>query len=219
MINARAQNAYGVAHFAQQNHVPQVRWENVDIIGDFIKNQMAKKQLEIMDKNYELAKDQAAFAREKFGYDQERDKVKDGQWDKQFEYNKFNDAENRKANFDLEAMRNRNALGQIVARNNFYRSAEDRELQNLIDIFTIDAQAQAERLNNSQKQVQKFYYDDDYATGNILAEGLNASRSKFKNIFGLDVEKLNEILKDPMLTAKHAKYYASQKINPRKVER
>ena len=44
MINARAQNAYGVAHFAQQNHVPQVRWENVDIIGDFIKNQMAKKQ-------------------------------------------------------------------------------------------------------------------------------------------------------------------------------
>ena len=37
MINARAQNAYGVAHFAQQNHVPQVRWENVDIIGDFIK--------------------------------------------------------------------------------------------------------------------------------------------------------------------------------------
>ena len=36
MINARAQNAYGVAHFAQQNHVPQVRWENVDIIGDFI---------------------------------------------------------------------------------------------------------------------------------------------------------------------------------------
>ena len=219
MINARAQNAYGVAHFAQQNHVPQVRWENVDIIGDFIKNQMAKKQLEMMDKNYELAKDQAAFAREKFGYDQERDKVKDGQWDKQFEYNKFNDAENRKANFDLEAVKNRNALGQIAARNNVYRNAENRELQNLIDIFTIDAQAQAERINNSQKQVQKFYYDDDYATGNTLAEGLKASKSKFKNIFGLDVEELNEILKDPMLIAKHAKYYASQKINPRKVER
>ena len=219
MINARAQNAYGVAHFAQQNHVPQVRWENVDIIGDFIKNQMAKKQLEMMDKNYELAKDQAAFAREKFGYDQERDKVKDVQWDKQFEYNKFNDAENRKHDFDLEAMRGRNNLAAINARENTYRSAENRELQNLIDIFTIDAQAQAERLNNSQKQVQKFYYDDDYATGNILAEGLNASRSKFKNIFGLDVEKLNEILKDPMLTAKHAKYYASQKVNPHKVER
>ena len=66
MINARAQNAYGVAHFAQQNHVPQVRWENVDIIGDFIKNQMAKKQLEMMDKNYELAKDQAALDKLRF---------------------------------------------------------------------------------------------------------------------------------------------------------
>ena len=219
MINARAQNAYGVAHFAQQNHVPQVRWENVDIIGDFIKNQMAKKQLEMMDKNYELAKDQAAFAREKFGYDQERDKVKDGQWQKEFDYKVIEADKNRKHDFDLEAVRGRNNLAAINARENTYRSAENRELQNLIDIFTIDAQAQAERLNNSQKQVQKFYYDDDYATGNILAEGLNASRSKFKNIFGLDAEKLNEILKDPMLTAKYAKYYASQKVNPHKVER
>lgn len=201
-------NVYGVAHFAKQNAVPQVEWKNIDIIGQYIDNLNKQKQLEMMDKSYELAKDQAAFAREKFGYDQERDKVKDGQWEKQFEYNKFNDAENRKANFDLENVRGRNNL-----------NAETRQLQDLIDIFTIDAQAQAERLNNSQKQVQKFYYDDDYATGNILAEGLNASRSKFKNIFGLDVEKLNEILKDPMLTAKHAKYYASQKVNPHKVER
>ena len=212
-------NVYGVAHFAKQNAVPQVEWKNIDIIGQYIDNLNKQKQLEMMDKSYELAKDQAAFAREKFGYDQERDKVKDVQWDKQFEYNKFNDAENRKANFDLEAMRGRNDLAAITARENAYRSAENRELQNLIDIFTIDAQAQAERLNNSQKQVQKFYYDDDYATGNILAEGLNASRSKFKNIFGLDVEKLNEILKDPMLTARYAKYYASQKVNPHKVER
>ena len=201
-------NVYGVAHFAKQNAVPQVEWKNIDIIGQYIDNLNKQKQLEMMDKSYELAKDQAAFVREKFGYDQERDKVKDGQWEKQFEYNKFNDAENRKANFDLENVRGRNNL-----------NAETRQLQDLIDIFTIDAQAQAERLNNSQKQVQKFYYDDDYATGNILAEGLNASRSKFKNIFGLDVEKLNEILKDPMLTAKHAKYYASQKVNPHKVER
>ena len=118
MINARAQNAYGVAHFAQQNHVPQVRWENVDIIGDFIKNQMAKKQLEMMDKNYELAKDQAAFAREKFGYDQERDKVKDGQWQKEFDYKVIEADKNRKHDFDLEAVKNRNALGQISARQN-----------------------------------------------------------------------------------------------------
>ena len=218
MANARAQNAYGVAHFAQQNHVPQVRWENVDIIGDFIKNQMAKKQLEMMDKNYELAKDQAAFAREKFGYDQERDKVKDGQWEKSFAFNASEADKNRQHAFDLEAVRNRNALGQIAARNNFYKSAENRELQNLIDIFTIDAQAQAERLNNSQKQVQKFYYDDDYATGNILAEGLNASRSKFKNIFGFDVEELGNILKDPVSTAKYAKFFASRKVNPQKQE-
>ena len=213
MINARAQNAYGVAHFAQQNHVPQVRWENVDIIGDFIKNQMAKKQLEMMDKNYELAKDQAAFAREKFGYDQERDKVKDGQWQKEFDYKVIEADKNRKHDFDLEAVKNRNALGQIAAKNNFYKSAENRELQNLIDIFTIDAQAQAERLNNSQKQVQKFYYDDDYATGNILAEGLNASRSKFKNIFGFDVEELGNILKDPVSAAKYAKFFASRKVS------
>ena len=126
MINARAQNAYGVAHFAQQNHVPQVRWENVDIIGDFIKNQMAKKQLELMDKNYELAKDQAAFAREKFGYDQERDKVKDGQWQKEFDYKVIEADKNRKHDFDLEAVKNRNALGQITARNHFYKSAVNR---------------------------------------------------------------------------------------------
>ena len=218
MINARAQNAYGVAHFAQQNHVPQVRWENVDIIGDFIKNQMAKKQLEMMDKNYELAKDQAAFAREKFGYDQERDKVKDGQWEKSLAFNASEADKNRQHAFDLEAVRNRNALGQIAARNNFYKSAETRQLQDLIDIFTIDAQAQAERINNSQKQVQKFYYDDDYATGNELAEGLKASRSKFKNTFGFDVEELGNILKDPVSATKYAKFFASRKVSPQNQE-
>ena len=213
MINARAQNAYGVAHFAQQNHVPQVRWENVDIIGDFIKNQMAKKQLEMMDKNYELAKDQAAFAREKFGYDQERDKVKDGQWQKEFDYKVIEADKNRKHDFDVEAVRNRNALGQIAARNNFYRSAEDRELQNLIDIFTTEAQIQAEDINGLQGQVQKYYYNDNYTTGNKFAEELKSSRSKFKNIFGFDVEKLGNILKDPVLAAKYAKFFASRKVS------
>lgn len=66
MINARAQNAYGVAHFAQQNHVPQVRWENVDIIGQYLDNMKKEKQLEMMDKNYELAKDQAALDKLRF---------------------------------------------------------------------------------------------------------------------------------------------------------
>ena len=114
-------NVYGVAHFAKQNAVPQVEWKNIDIIGQYIDNLNKQKQLEMMDKSYELAKDQAAFAREKFGYDQERDKVKDVQWDKQFEYNKFNDAENRKANFDLENERGRNNLAAITARETAFK--------------------------------------------------------------------------------------------------
>ena len=211
-------NVYGVAHFAKQNAVPQVRWENVDIIGDFIKNQMAKKQLEMMDKNYELAKDQAAFAREKFGYDQERDKVKDGQWQKEFDYKVIEADKNRKHDFDLEAVRNRNALGQIAAKNNFYKNAENRELQNLIDIFTTEAQIQAEDINGLQGQVQKYYYDDNYTTGNKFAEELKSSRSKFKNIFGFDVEELGNILKDPVLTTKYAKFFTSRKVSPQNQE-
>ena len=211
-------NVYGVAHFAKQNAVPQVEWKNIDIIGQYIDNLNKQKQLEMMDKSYELAKDQAAFAREKFGYDQERDKVKDAQWDKQFEYNKFNDAENRKANFDLENVRGRNALAEIAARNNFYKSAETRQLQDLIDIFTTEAQIQAEKINNRQSQVQKYYYDDNYTTGNKFAEELKSSRSKFKNIFGFDVEELGNILKDPVLATKYAKFFASRKVSPQNQE-
>lgn len=212
-------NVYGVAHFAKQNAVPQVKWENIDIIGQYIDNLNKQKQLEMMDKSYELAKDQAAFAREKFGYDQERDKVKDGQWQKEFDYKVIEADKSRKHDFDLEKVKNGYALGQITARENAYKNAETRQLQDLIDIFTVDAQTQAERINNSQKQIQKFYYDDDYTTGNTLAEGLNASRSKFKNIFGFDVEKLGSILKDPVLTAKYAKVFASRKVNPISIER
>ena len=206
-------NVYGVAHFAKQNAVPQVEWKNIDIIGQYIDNLNKQKQLEMMDKSYELAKDQAAFAREKFGYDQQRDKVKDVQWDKQFEYNKFNDAENRKANFDLEKVKNGYALGQIAAKNNFYKSAETRQLQDLIDIFTTEAQIQAEDINGLQGQVQKYYYNDNYTTGNKFAEELKSSRSKFKNIFGFDVEELGNILKDPVSAAKYAKFFASRKVS------
>lgn len=59
-------NVYGVAHFAKQNAVPQVKWENIDIIGQYIDNLNKQKQLEMMDRNYELAKDQNALYREKF---------------------------------------------------------------------------------------------------------------------------------------------------------
>ena len=151
MINARAQNAYGVAHFAQQNHVPQVRWENVDIIGQYLDNMKKEKQLEMMDKNYELAKDQAAFAREKFGYDQERDKVKDGQWDKEFEYNKFNDAENRKANIDLENVRGRNRLAEINARENAFINAENRAKREHFKLFMAEKENAEKRLREQEK--------------------------------------------------------------------
>ena len=58
-------NVYGVAHFAKQNAVPQVEWKNIDIIGQYIDNLNKQKQLEMMDKNYELAKDQYEFAKSK----------------------------------------------------------------------------------------------------------------------------------------------------------
>ena len=211
-------NVYGVAHFAKQNAVPQVEWKNIDIIGQYIDNLNKQKQLEMMDRNYELAKDQAAFAREKFGYDQERDKVKDVQWDKQFEYNKFNDAENRKANFDLENVRGRNRLAEITARENAYRNAEVRELQNLIDIFTVDAQTYAKQISTDQDQVRKYYLNDDYTAGNKLAEGVNSSRKKFHTMFGFDVEELDKILKDPILSTRYAKAFASHKVNSNRRE-
>lgn len=144
-------NVYGVAHFAKQNAVPQVEWKNIDIIGQYIDNLNKQKQLEMMDRNYELAKDQAAFAREKFGYDQERDKVKDGQWDKQFEYNKFNDAENRKANFDLENLRGRNRLAEINARENAFINAENRAKREHFKLFMAEKENAEKRLKEQEK--------------------------------------------------------------------
>lgn len=187
MINARAQNAYGLAHFAQQNHVPQVRWENVDIIGDFIKNQMAKKQLEMMDKNYELAKDQAAFAREKFGYDKEQDLIKNSQWDKQFEYNKFNDAENRKANFDLEATRNRNALGQIAARKNALLETENKAKKENFKLFMAEKENAEKRLMEQEKLLNTMDpTTNEYAK---IAKSFNDDYINFESTFFLPYGK------------------------------
>ena len=144
-------NVYGVAHFAKQNAVPQVEWKNIDIIGQYIDNLNKQKQLEMMDKNYELAKDQAAFVREKFGYDQERDKVKDGQWEKQFEYNKFNDAENRKADIDLEKMKYGHKLGEIHARENAFIRAEDRAKREHFKLFMAEKENAEKRLREQEK--------------------------------------------------------------------
>lgn len=187
MINARAQNAYGVAHFAQQNHVPQVRWENVDIIGDFIKNQMAKKQLEMMDKNYELAKDQAAFAREKFGYDQERDKVKDGQWQKEFDYKVIEADKNRKHDFDLETVRNRNALGQIAARKNALLETENKAKKENFKLFMAEKENAEKRLMEQEKLLNTMDpTTNEYAK---IAKSFNDDYINFESTFFLPYGK------------------------------
>ena len=194
MINARAQNAYGVAHFAQQNHVPQVRWENVDIIGDFIKNQMAKKQLEMMDKNYELAKDQAAFAREKFGYDQERDKVKDGQWEKSFAFNASEADKNRQHAFDLEAVKNRNALGQITARQNAAIKLNNMQKNEMFALYDASKSAAEKRLLEQQKLLSTLDPIKDKEKYDKIAKSFNDDYSNFEETFyvpfGVDVDAI-----------------------------
>lgn len=197
MINARAQNAYGIAHFAQQNHVPQVRWENVDIIGDFIKNQMAKKQLEMMDKNYELAKDQAAFAREKFGYDQERDKVKDEQWDKKFAFDVSEAEKNRQANIDLENVRGRNNLAAIAARENAYKNAGDRE-------WALIESSYLEAANRAREEIFKLQESLKTAAtekiANDIGDTIELSKKNFQNTFLVPYDTdFIKIQKDPML--------------------
>ena len=164
-------NVYGVAHFAKQNAVPQVEWKNIDIIGQYIDNLNKQKQLEMMDKSYELAKDQAAFAREKFGYDQERDKVKDVQWDKQFEYNKFNDAENRKANFDLEAMRGRNNLAEIAARENAYKNLANNTNDANSSLYYNAKKTAFENLKKIEKLLETT--DTSTARGTRIAKAYN----------------------------------------------
>ena len=184
-------NVYGVAHFAKQNAVPQVEWKNIDIIGQYIDNLNKQKQLEMMDKSYELAKDQAAFVREKFGYDQERDKVKDVQWDKQFEYNKFNDAENRKANFDLEAMRGRNDLAAKNLANNtndanssLYYNAKNTAFENL-------------------KKIEKLLETTDTSTarGTRIAKAYNKLYIDFTQRFGDPSKSLDPIEEQGKITA------------------
>ena len=180
-------NVYGVAHFAKQNAVPQVEWKNIDIIGQYIDNLNKQKQLEMMDKSYELAKDQAAFVREKFGYDQERDKVKDVQWDKQFEYNKFNDAENRKANFDLEAMRGRNDLAATAARENAFIRAEDRAKREHFKLFMAEKENAEKRLKEQEKLLKTM--DPTSEEYKKIANSFNADYANFESTFFLPYGK------------------------------
>ena len=180
-------NVYGVAHFAKQNAVPQVEWKNIDIIGQYIDNLNKQKQLEMMDKSYELAKDQAAFVREKFGYDQERDKVKDGQWDKQFEYNKFNDAENRKADFDLEKMKYGYKLGEIHARENAVIRAEDRAKREHFKLFMAEKENAEKRLKEQEKLLNtKDPTAEEYKK---IANSFDADYANFESTFFLPYGK------------------------------
>ena len=178
-------NVYGVAHFAKQNAVPQVEWKNIDIIGQYIDNLNKQKQLEMMDKSYELAKDQAAFVREKFGYDQERDKVKDVQWDKQFEYNKFNDAESRKHDFDLEAVKNRNVLGQ-----------EDKEWALMESEYLESANRAKEEIATLQESLKTAPTEE---IANKIGQTIQDKMKAFKNTYHISYDiDLNNLRKDPI---------------------
>ena len=192
-------NVYDVAHFAKQNAVPQVEWKNIDIIGQYIDNLNKQKQLEMMDKSYELAKDQAAFAREKFGYDQERDKVKDVQWDKQFEYNKFNDAENRKANFDLEAMRGRNNLAEIAARQNAVKTLVNSTNDTNSSLYYNAKNIALENL----KKIEKLLETTDTSTdkGAKIANAYNKLYIDFNKRFGDPNKNLDPIEEQGKITA------------------
>ena len=180
-------NVYGVAHFAKQNAVPQVEWKNVDIIGQYIDNLNKQKQLEMMDKSYELAKDQAAFAREKFGYDQERDKVKDGQWDKEFAFNASEAEKNRQANFDLENVRGRNRLAEIAARENAFINAENRAKRENFKLFMAGKENAEKRLREQEKLLSTLDpYTKEYKK---IANSFDADSKNFKSTFFLPYGK------------------------------
>ena len=192
-------NVYGVAHFAKQNAVPQVEWKNIDIIGQYIDNLNKQKQLEMMDKSYELAKDQAAFVREKFGYDQERDKVKDGQWEKQFEYNKFNDAESRKHDIFLETLKNKNALGQIAARENAYKNLANNTNDANSSLYYNAKNTAFENLKKIEKLLETT--DTSTARGAKIANAYNKLYIDFNKRFGDPNKNLDPIEEQGKITA------------------
>ena len=180
-------NVYGVAHFAKQNAVPQVEWKNIDIIGQYIDNLNKQKQLEMMDKSYELAKDQAAFAREKFGYDQERDKVKDGQWQKEFDYKVIEADKSRKHDFDLEKVKNGYALGQIAARENAFIRAEDRDKREHFKLFMAEKENAEKRLTEQKKLLKTMNPTaEEYKK---IANSFDADYANFESTFFLPYGK------------------------------
>ena len=189
-------NVYGVAHFAKQNAVPQVEWKNIDIIGQYIDNLNKQKQLEMMDKNYELAKDQNAFAREKFGYDQERDKVKDGQWQREFDYKVSNADADRKHDIFLETLKNKNALGQIAARENAYKNAGDREWALIESSYLEGANRAKEEIAELQESLKTAATEE---IANKIGQTIQDKMKNFKNTYYISYDTdLNSLRKDPI---------------------
>ena len=123
-------NVYGVAHFAKQNAVPQVEWKNIDIIGQYIDNLNKQKQLEMMDKSYELAKDQAVLQRDQFNYNKENDAIKQA-----FE-------EYKHGNASADALLNARSAKEVAGINNSIAAstlALQRELMNADALASIYA--------------------------------------------------------------------------------
>lgn len=192
-------NVYGVAHFAKQNAVPQVEWKNIDIIGQYIDNLNKQKQLEMMDKSYELAKDQAAFAREKFGYDQERDKVKDVQWEKSFAFNASEADKSRKHDFDLEKVKNGYALGQIAARENAYKNLANNTNDANSSLYYNAKNTAFENLKKIEKLLETT--DTSTARGTRIAKAYNKLYIDFTQRFGDPSKSLDPIEEQGKITA------------------
>ena len=192
-------NIYGKVNFAQQNSVPQVEWKNIDIIGQYIDNLNKQKQLEMMDKSYELAKDQAAFAREKFGYDQERDKVKDGQWQKEFDYKVIEADKSRKHDFDLEKVKNGYALGQITARENAYKNLANNTNDANSSLYYNAKNTAFENLKKIEKLLETT--DTSTARGTRIAKAYNKLYIDFTQRFGDPSKSLDPIEEQGKITA------------------
>ena len=124
-------NVYGVAHFAKQNAVPQVEWKNIDIIGQYIDNLNKQKQLEMMDKSYELAKDQYEFEKSKH-IDDSKFKQDEFNWkintdDRDYKFNvqkhidELLDSERNRAN-NLQTARINNSNKNGNSDNNIFKN-------------------------------------------------------------------------------------------------
>lgn len=192
-------NVYGKVNFAQQNAVPQVEWKNIDIIGQYIDNLNKQKQLEMMDKSYELAKDQAAFAKDIFNYGKERDLVRDGQWEKSFAFNASEADKSRKHDFDLEKVKNGYALGQIAARENAYKNLANNTNDANSSLYYNAKNTAFENLKKIEKLLETT--DTSTARGTRIAKAYNKLYIDFTQRFGDPSKSLDPIEEQGKITA------------------